>query len=276
MALRSGPRLRDIYDRLHAAYGPQHWWPAETPFEVIVGAILTQSAAWTNVEQAIANLKAAGALSPRGIRALSEVELAQIIRPSGYFNAKARRLKSFVDLLYEHFAGDLDRTLATPASELRSLLLATHGIGPETADSILLYAAGHPVFVIDAYARRIFSRLGFAPATDGYDAWQQRFMQHLPPDAPLFNEYHALIVRHGKDTCRVRPLCAACPLLDGRLPGDLRQKQHGRRARTGSSLARPTMVSGPSAGSRPAFRAVRRSGARRESGRGRGLCETNP
>ena len=205
--------LLDVYQRLYAAYGPQHWWPGETPFEVIVGAILTQSAAWTNVEKAIANLKAAGALSPQGLYGLSEGELARIVRPSGYFNAKARKLKAFVDLLHERFNGDLRRLLALPAPELRPLLLATHGIGPETADSILLYAAGRPVFVIDAYTRRVFSRLGFTPDADTYDGWQRLFTDELPADARLFNEYHALIVRLGKDVCRKRPLCAECPLL---------------------------------------------------------------
>ena len=202
-----------IYSRLYDAYGPQEWWPGDSPFEVIAGSILTQSAAWSNVEKALANLKAASALSPEGIAALPEAELAQLIRPSGYFNAKARKLKAFVELLNESFTGDLDRMLATPASELRPALLATRGIGPETADSILLYAAGQPVFVIDAYTRRTFLRLGLVPEADNYDGWQRLFMRALPADAPLFNEFHALIVRHGKDVCRKRPLCQKCPLL---------------------------------------------------------------
>jgi endonuclease-3 related protein len=197
---------------LYAAYGPQRWWPGETAVEVIVGAILTQSAAWTNVEKALSNLTAAGALSPEGLRALAEDQLAALIRPSGYFNDKARKLKAFVALLDERYGGDLDRMLASPVDELRAALLATHGIGPETADSILLYAAGQPVFVIDAYTRRTFSRLGFLPEGDSYHGWQRLFMRALPSDAPLFNEYHALIVRHGKEVCRKRPLCARCPL----------------------------------------------------------------
>jgi endonuclease-3 related protein len=205
--------LPDVYRRLHAAFGPQGWWPADTPFEVIVGAILTQAAAWTNVEKAIANLKAAGALSPEGMRNTGEAELAALIRPSGYFNAKARKLKAFIVLLDENFGGDLRRLLATPAAELRRLLLATHGIGPETADSIVLYAAGQPAFVIDAYTRRVFSRLGIAPAPATYDGWRGLFMRALPADAALFNEYHALIVRLGKDVCRKTPRCQACPLL---------------------------------------------------------------
>lgn len=205
-------KLIDVYERLYTAYGPQCWWPGETPLEIIVGAILTQSAAWTNVEKALSNLTAAGALSPEGLRALAEDELAALIRPSGYFKAKARKLKAFVALLDERYGGDLDRMLASPVDEVRAALLATYGIGPETADSILLYAGGQPLFVIDAYTRRTFSRLGWLPASDGYHVWQRLFMRALPSDAPLFNEYHALIVRHGKEVCRKRPMCARCPL----------------------------------------------------------------
>jgi len=208
-------RLLDIYSRLYAAYGPQHWWPGETPFEVIVGAILTQSAAWANVEKAIANLKAAGALSPDGLARLSEGELARLVYSAGYFNAKARKLKAFVALLFQRFDGELEGLLAAPVEELRPLLLGTHGIGPETADSILLYAAGRPVFVIDAYTRRLFSRLAITPGRDSYDSWQALFMANLEPDAALFNEYHALIVRHGKEVCRRQPRCEVCPLLEG-------------------------------------------------------------
>ncbi len=210
MSLRT-PFLR-VYRRLYRAYGPQQWWPGDGPFEVIVGAILTQSAAWTNVEKALANLKDRGVLSPQGLEESDEAELARLVRPAGYFNAKARKLKAFAALLSERFGGELERLLAAPAADLRPLLLATHGIGPETADAILLYAAGRPVFVIDAYTRRLFRRLGLAPRADGYDAWQRLFMDSLPPDPALFNEYHALIVRHGKEVCRARPLCASCPL----------------------------------------------------------------
>ncbi len=208
-------RLLEIYRRLYAAYGPQHWWPGETRFEVIVGAILTQSAAWANVEKAIANLKAAGALSPEGLARLSEGELARLVYPAGYFNAKARKLKALVALLFQRFDGELERLLAAPVEELRPLLLATYGIGPETADSILLYAAGRPVFVIDAYTRRLLSRLGMTPDRDSYDSWRALFMDSLEGDAALFNEYHALIVRHGKEVCRREPRCEVCPLLEG-------------------------------------------------------------
>jgi endonuclease-3 related protein len=164
------------------------------------------------VDKALRNLRDAGLLSPEGLRSLAQDQLAALIHPSGYFNAKARKLKAFVSLLDESYGGDLDRMLASPADELRGALLATHGIGPETADSILLYAAGRPVFVIDAYTRRTLFRLGLVPQRDSYDGWQRLFARSLPPDAPLFNEYHALIVRHGKQVCRKRPLCRECPL----------------------------------------------------------------
>jgi endonuclease-3 related protein len=205
-------RLLDVYDRLYAAYGPQHWWPGDSAFEVIVGAILTQSAAWTNVEKALNNLKVAGALSPEAIDELPQGELARLVRPSGYYNAKARKLKAFVTLLDRGYGGDFETMLTAPTEELREALLSTHGLGPETADSILLYAAGRPVFVIDAYTRRTFSRLGFAPERDTYDGWQGLFVESLPLSAPLFNEYHALIVRLGKGACRKQPLCRDCPL----------------------------------------------------------------
>jgi len=213
--LEAGARrelLDDVFRRLLARYGPQHWWPGEGAFEVAVGAILTQSAAWANVEKAIANLKAAGALSPAALHSMGEGEIAALIRPSGYFNAKARKLKAFVEMLYAQTGGDLDRLLGLPAEDLRELLLSTHGVGPETADSILLYAAGQPAFVIDAYTRRIFGRIGLRPAADTYESWRRLFMDTLPPDAGLFNEYHALIVAHGKAVCRKVPRCRECVL----------------------------------------------------------------
>jgi endonuclease-3 related protein len=211
---RAAPRLLDVYDRLLAAHGRQGWWPGDSPFEVMVGAVLTQSAAWVNVEKALANLKSARALSVRGIESLAEAELARLLYPAGYYNSKARKLKALVGLIRTRFGGDLKRMLSAPAAELRPLLLATHGIGPETADCILLYAAGRPVFVVDAYTRRVFSRLGIEPEADTYDGWQRLFESNLEPDSPLLNEYHALIVRHGKDVCRRQPLCENCALLD--------------------------------------------------------------
>ncbi len=209
-----GVLLTAVYERLLAAYGPQGWWPGETPFEVIVGAILTQSAAWVNVEKAIGNLKAEGVLSPEALHAMDEGEIARLIRPSGYFNAKARKLKAFVEMLHGRFRGDLAALLAMPMGELRPLLFSTHGIGPETADSIVLYAAGQPAFVIDAYMRRVFSRIGVRPVRDTYDAWRRTFMEALPEDARLFNEYHALVVAHGKGVCRKSPQCGECVLRD--------------------------------------------------------------
>jgi len=203
-----------IYQRLLARYGPQHWWPGDSPFEVIVGAILTQSAAWGNVEKALANLKGEGVLSPQGLYHLPEDRLAQLIYPSGYYNAKARKLKAFVGHLVEVYQGDLDRLLARDVAALRPELLALHGIGQETADSILLYAGAKPVFVIDAYTRRSAARLGLAPAQVSYAALQALFMESLPPQVPLFNEYHALLVRLGKEVCQKVPRCPVCPLRE--------------------------------------------------------------
>lgn len=214
-------RLLHVYRRLFSTYGPQHWWPAETAFEMVVGAILTQSAAWANVEKALHNLRTAGALSPAALHSLDVQEIARLIRPSGYYNTKARKLKAFAEMLASRFRGDLDALLALPEATLRSLLLSTYGVGPETADSILLYAAGRPVFVIDAYTRRVFSRLGIRPKEDTYHDWQTLFIASLEPDAALFNEYHALIVRLAKDVCRKRPSCHLCPLLDDCPTGSL-------------------------------------------------------
>jgi endonuclease-3 related protein len=204
--------LPDIYQRLLARFGPQHWWPADEPFEVIIGAILTQSAAWGNVEKAIANLRGAGALSPRALRKLPRPKLAGLVHPCGYYNAKALKLKAFVYWLGNHYDDDLERLFALDAEELRQELLSVHGVGPETADSIILYAAGKPIFVIDAYTRRIISRLGLAPEKDSYAGYQALFMENLPADAQLFNEYHALLVCLGKNVCRRQPLCAECCL----------------------------------------------------------------
>lgn len=211
MTLRD--HLLAIYRCLYEAYGPQHWWPGDTPFEIVVGAILTQSAAWPNVEKAIANLKAADALSPQGLLRLPQGEVARLVYPAGYFNAKARKLKAFVQMLFAGYGGSLDALFALPLESLRQKLLSTHGIGWETADSIILYAAHKPIFVIDAYTRRLFSRLGLRPDRDDYRSWQVLFMDNLPPDVSLFNEYHALIVRQAKTVCRRLPLCAGCPLL---------------------------------------------------------------
>jgi endonuclease-3 related protein len=206
--------LIEVYRLLFARYGPQHWWPADTTFEVMVGAILTQSAAWGNVEKAISNLKQAEALTPVSLRKLPIDELAKLIYPSGYYKAKALKLQKFVERLEEAYQDSLDKLFSRDIPQLRNELLSIHGIGPETADSIILYAAHKPIFVIDAYTRRIISRLGFSLQQDDYTAFQGLFMDNLPADEQLFNEYHALFVRHGKEACKKTPLCDHCCLKD--------------------------------------------------------------
>ncbi len=188
----------------------QHWWPAETAFEVMVGAILTQNTAWTNVEQALARLRERIALDASAILTLAPDDLADALRPAGYFNVKARRLAAFCT---EYLAaGGFDGLNALPTDGLRHTLLAIHGIGPETADDMLLYAFERPVFVVDAYTRRIFARLGLLDARADYESIRSAFETALDPDVPLFKEYHALLVRHGKERCRTRPVCLDCPL----------------------------------------------------------------
>jgi len=206
-------RIADIYRRLFACFGPQHWWPGDTPFEVMVGAILTQSAAWRNVETAIASLKQAGALSPKALREIELARLGRLIHSSGYYNAKAKKLKALAEWLGK-YGDDLDKAFAGDPSEKRRELLGIYGIGPETADSILLYAARKPLFVIDAYARRIAERIGIAPQSDSYEAYQRLFASNLAPKARLYNEYHALLVKLGKDVCRKKPLCPECCLRE--------------------------------------------------------------
>jgi len=205
-------KLLTIYHQLMAHYGEQHWWPARGPFEVIIGAILTQSAAWANVEKAIANLEAAKALSPKALRQLPTPELAKFIRPCGYYNAKALKLKSFVYWLGQHYDDDLNKLFTNNIDHLRQQLLSINGIGEETADSIILYAANKPIFVIDAYTRRIFNRIGLAPNSNSYTAYQAFLMNNLPADTQLFNEYHALLVCLAKSACRRHPLCQQCCL----------------------------------------------------------------
>ncbi|HAS05010.1 MAG TPA: endonuclease [Dehalococcoidia bacterium] len=204
--------VNTIYDRLLDAYGPQHWWPAQTPFEVMIGAVLTQSAAWTNVEKAITNLKKAQALSPGAIRNMPFSELSGLIKPSGYYNVKARKLKSLVYWLGENYSDDIEQMSAVKSNKLREELLAVYGIGPETADSILLYALGKPLFVIDAYTKRIFSRIGLTNEDDSYNYYQKLFMANLATDVIVFNEYHALIVKHAKEACNKKPVCGGCCL----------------------------------------------------------------
>ena len=213
-AAQTAQALTCIYDRLFDRYGPQHWWPGETPFEVIIGTILTQSTAWTNVEKAVANLKSEGLLDAMSLDEIATDKLAELIRPSGYYNAKAAKLKAFVERLTREYDGSLNRLFELETGELRNELLSIHGIGPETADSILLYAAHRPVFVIDAYTKRIIGRLGLAPSSDSYESFQQLFMERLPHDEGMFNEYHALFVRHGKEVCRKSPRCEDCCLAN--------------------------------------------------------------
>ena len=206
--------LMEVYHRLFRAYGPQGWWPGDSPFEIVVGAILTQATAWTNVEKAMNNLKQAGILSPRELQDISTDELALLIRPSGYFNVKARRLKAFIRHLWDTHNGSLGNMLNTEGAALRRELLSIYGLGEETVDDILLYAAGKPVFVIDAYTRRIIDRVGVYGGADSYAEHQRFFHESLLADTRLFNEYHALLVRHGKDVCRPTPLCKKCCLRE--------------------------------------------------------------
>ncbi|MBK8637774.1 MAG: endonuclease [Chromatiaceae bacterium] len=205
-----GDRLLAVFEAMLAAHGPQDWWPAETPFEVMVGAVLTQNTSWTNVERGLNNLAALGALTAPAILALPEPELAARLRPVGYFNVKARRLRAFCAAYLAH--GGLAGLSRLATAELRQRLLAIKGVGPETADDILLYAFDRPVFVVDAYSRRLLSRLGELDGNEGYETIRQGMETALGPDVALFNEYHALIVRHGKEVCRTRPRCGVCCL----------------------------------------------------------------
>jgi endonuclease-3 related protein len=205
--------LRRYYRRLYRRFGPQHWWPGRTRFEVILGALLTQNTAWSNVEKALANLRHEARLVPEQLSRVPASKLARLLRPAGYFRQKTRTVRGFLHHLNNHCRGSLARLLRKPTGELRAELLSLRGVGEETADSILLYAASRPLFVIDAYTRRVFSRHGLAPADATYVELQGFFHRHLPADARLFNEYHALLVAAGKNYCHSRnPDCAACPL----------------------------------------------------------------
>ncbi|HLD13899.1 MAG TPA: endonuclease III domain-containing protein [Burkholderiales bacterium] len=200
----------DVYRKLRTAHGPQHWWPGDSAFEIMVGAVLTQNTAWTNVEKAIVNLKNAKALTPEAIVKAPHRQLAGWLKPSGYFNIKAKRLKAMCRWLIVQ--GGVRKLAKFSTHDLRAALIAVYGIGPETADDIVLYAFNRPVFVIDAYTRRIFARLGLIKGEEGYETLRHLFEHALKPGASLFNEYHALIVKHGKDICRARPWCTACCL----------------------------------------------------------------
>lgn len=203
-------RVRDVFERLLAGYGPQRWWPGETPFEVMIGAVLTQNTSWANVERAIGRLKEARLTDPGAICAAPGESLARLIQSAGYFNLKARRLKSLCAAIVE--AGGEERLRGLDTETLRAWLLGVNGVGPETADDILLYAFERPVFVVDAYTRRVFGRLGLLAGSEGYETIRAAFEAALEPSPALYNEYHALIVRHAKEVCRKRPTCAGCLL----------------------------------------------------------------
>jgi endonuclease-3 related protein len=204
--------LSEIYQLLYDAFGPQHWWPGETPFEIMTGAILTQNTSWTNVEKAIANLNRAGRLTPDALHRIEIAQLAELIRPAGYYNIKSKRLKNFVDWLFEHYSGELANLQTIHTGQLREELLAVKGIGRETADSILLYALGRPVFVVDAYTARITVRHELIEPDADYEQLRELFESNLPQDVRLFNEYHALLVSAGKEFCKTKARCSGCPL----------------------------------------------------------------
>lgn len=217
MKTRANLSCNDAYRVLSAAWGAQHWWPAETPFEVAVGAVLTQNTAWTNVEKAIAQLKAARALTPPSLLALPESELAGLIRPAGYHNVKARYLRTLTSWVQERAAGDIASLASEDPGALRNELLALRGVGKETADSILLYAIGQLAFVVDAYTLRTGIRLRLLPQQVDYDTAQRTFTAQLPADLSIYQECHALLVRMAKEHCRTRPMCDGCP-LESRCP----------------------------------------------------------
>jgi len=216
-------KLPEIYQRLFHAFGPQHWWPGDSPFEVAVGAILTQNTNWGNVEKAIENLKKQKALAVKPIHDMPVQKLAELIKPARYFNVKAKRLKNFIHFLMNKYHGSMNRIGDGNTQVIRKNLLDVNGIGPETADSILLYALGKPVFVIDAYTKRVLSRHGIMGDEKSYDEFQELFHSALKRDVKLYNQYHALFVKVGKVYCRrQRPLCDRCPLQS--LPGGFSSK----------------------------------------------------
>jgi endonuclease-3 related protein len=206
--------LMQIYRRLYRHFGDLEWWPGDSPLEISVGAILTQNTAWTNVEKAIRQLKQARALSVVALAQMSHRRLARLIKSSGYFNVKAHRLKNFISFVEGRYRGSLNKMFRQRTVRLRAELLSVSGIGPETADSIVLYAAEKPIFVIDAYTKRILSRHGVLPFEKSYDDFQTLFTKSLPANVPLYNQYHAMLVKVGNEFCRSRPRCDLCP-LDG-------------------------------------------------------------
>jgi endonuclease-3 related protein len=211
---KQSPRktLLDIYKRLSDHYGPQHWWPADEPFEVIVGAILGQATAWKNVEKGIFNLKQARVLSPAALRKLTKGELAGLIHSCGYYNAKAGKLKAFAEWFGNNYGDSLDKLFEIDLSTIREKLLGVYGVGEETADCILLYAGNKPIFVVDSYTRRVVDKLGIKIEGKNYAAYQKLFMDNLLHDTQMFNEYHALFAALCKDTCQKTPVCECCCL----------------------------------------------------------------
>ena len=207
-------KLPEIYQRLFHAFGPQHWWPGDSPFEIAVGAILTQNTNWGNVEKAIENLKKQNSLAAKTIHDMPVQKLAELIKPAGYFNVKAKRLKNFIHFLTNKYHGSMKRIGDGDIQVIRKNLLDVNGIGPETADSILLYALGKPVFVIDAYTKRVLSRHGIMGNEKSYDNFQELFHSSLKKNVRLFNEYHALLVALGKNHCRKVPVCRGCGLKE--------------------------------------------------------------
>lgn len=204
---------QEAYIRLYDFFGPQYWWPAESTFEIVVGAVLTQNTNWNNVEKAVGNLKDAGLLSYEGLIALSLDDLADFIRPSGFFNVKAKRLHALLLMIEKRYYGDLDALLVDELWNARDALLGVRGVGPETADSILLYGGEQQIFVVDAYTHRIFSRHNLLDEETDYQSIQDTFMENLPADTKLYNEFHALIVMAAKKFCKKKnPLCSDCPL----------------------------------------------------------------
>jgi endonuclease-3 related protein len=208
-------QLMTAYDKLLAAFGRQNWWPGDSPFEIMVGAVLVQNTAWRNVERAIANLRDADVMAPRAMYTLAPAELAELIRPAGYYQVKAKRLRNLLKFVVEEYDGSLDAMFRGNLNSLREKLLAIHGIGPETADAILLYAGGLPTFVVDTYTHRVLARHGWLDYEATYHDIKDHFESSLPADVKLYNEYHALLVRVGKEFCRrSAPKCDQCPLAE--------------------------------------------------------------
>ena len=214
MCMNKTKVLTEIYDSLFNSFGKQYWWPGDTGFEVVIGAILTQNTNWANVEKAIRNLKNAKIFTPKKLHEINQEKLAELIKPSGYFNVKAKRLKHFIEWLFLNYDGSLSKLFKLDYATLREQLLTVNGIGKETADSIILYAAEKPTFVVDAYTKRVLVRHGLITEDYNYDAIKEVFEENLPKEVPLYNEYHALIVMVGKYYCKPKMQCEECPLED--------------------------------------------------------------